>query len=87
MEITTVSVITIVTIIVTYVFGIIAKKIPCIKDEYIPLQNIVIGLASGIICGILNIEGLDVGTGMIICLSSSLGAAGIYDATKIKSNK
>ena len=72
MEITMMSIITIVTAIMTYLFGLLSKKVTWFKDEYIPLQNFVIGIVSGIICGLLNIDGMNITTAIITCLSSSM---------------
>ena len=47
MELT--QIITIVTIIVTWIFGAISKKSTWIKNNLIPVQNIVIGLIVAII--------------------------------------
>ena len=84
MEITMMSIITIVTAIITYLFGLLSKKVTWFKDEYIPLQNFVIGIVSGIICGLLNIDGMNITTAIITCLSSSMAAGGIYDMVKSK---
>lgn len=84
MEITMMSIITIVTAIMTYLFGLLSKKITWFKDEHIPLQNFVIGVISGIICGLLNIDGMNITTAIITCLSSSMAAGGIYDMIKSK---
>ena len=84
MEITMMSIITIVTAIMTYLFGLLSKKVTWFKDEYIPLQNFVIGVVSGIICGLLNIDGMNITTAIITCLSSSMAAGGIYDMVKSK---
>ena len=84
MEITMMSIRTIVTAIMTYLFGLLSKKVTWFKDEYIPLQNFVIGIVSGIICGLLNIDGMNITTAIITCLSSSMAAGGIYDMVKSK---
>ena len=49
MDITLTSVIGLVTVIVTYLFGLISKRVTWFKDDYIPLQNLTIGIISGII--------------------------------------
>lgn len=43
------DILTIVTMVVTWIFGIIAKKIPWISNNLIPLQNIAIGLIIAVI--------------------------------------
>ena len=43
------SIVTLVTIIVTYLLGILAKKSSFINNKLIPIQNILIGLIVAII--------------------------------------
>lgn len=43
------SIVTLVTIIVTYILGILAKKSSFINNKLIPIQNILIGLIVAII--------------------------------------
>ena len=43
------SIVTLVTIIVTYILGILAKKSTFINNKLIPIQNILIGLIVAII--------------------------------------
>ena len=43
------SIISLITIIVTYVLGILAKKSTFINNKLIPIQNIVIGLIVAIV--------------------------------------
>ena len=67
MEISTI--IGIVTIIVTYVLGLLSKKSQFISNKLIPLQNLIIGLISTLICYIitkdfnLSIAGIGLFTG------------------------
>lgn len=82
MEITVVSIITLVTAIVTYMFGLISKKFELVESKYIPCQNICIGIIAGFICFGLKLDGMDLATSLITCLMSALGAGGTYDLTK-----
>lgn len=47
MELT--EILTIVTILVTWVLGVVAKKSTFVKNELIPLQNILVGLIVALI--------------------------------------
>lgn len=47
MELT--EILTLVTIIVTWVLGVVAKKSTFVKNELIPLQNILVGLIVALI--------------------------------------
>ena len=41
--------------IVTYIFGVIAKKFNWIESKYIPIQNAIIGMIAGMICYMLKV--------------------------------
>lgn len=77
------SIIGLVTTIMTLIFGYISKKFGIVNKKYIPIQNICIGVFSGILC---YFAGLSDNLLVIIltCLISSLGAGGLYDATQTK---
>ena len=80
MEITYVVIIT----LVTYVLGAITKTfIAAIPDKYIPLQNVVIGLVSALICYFTKVEP-NLLQAIVLCLVSTMGAGGIADLLKIK---
>ena len=82
MEITYMVVITAITLIL----GAITKSfIDVIPSKFIPLQNLVIGIVSAIICIAFKIE-TDILQAFILCLLSTLGAGGLYDLTKTKNN-
>ena len=67
------EIIAIVTFVVTYICGIIVKKIPQISNKLIPLQNLVIGLIVALIeWGITK----DFSTAIML---SGLLAGGVYD--------
>lgn len=78
MEITIPSIISLVTFMIGYI-----SKFLGINSKYIPLQNIIIGIISGIIIYVLKLES-NIFNAIVICLISSLSAGGLYDS--IKSN-
>lgn len=79
MQITYVVIVT----LITYMFGAITKVfVDVIPDKFIPLQNVVIGIISGLVCYFLGLEP-DLLTSMVLCLISAIGAGGIADLTKI----
>ena len=79
MEITYVVIIT----IVAYILGSITKVfIDTIPNKYIPLQNVLIGLISALICYFLNIE-TNLLQAIILCLMATMSAGGIADLVKI----
>lgn len=80
MVITMEMVATICTSVITYIFGIISKKFNIMESKYIPYQNFVIGLISGILAHVLGLGELV--PCVIYCLAGSMGAGGIYDFSK-----
>lgn len=80
MEINYVVVIT----LVTYIFGSINKLfISKLPNKYIPIQNVLIGILSGLICYIGEIE-TNLFQSIIMCLISTMGAGGIADLINLK---
>ena len=67
------SIVTLVTIIVTYLLGILAKKSSFINNKLIPIQNILIGLIVAIIEWIITKD-----FKVAIALSGLL-SGGLYD--------
>ena len=67
------SIVTLVTIVVTYLLGILAKKSSFINNKLIPIQNILIGLIVAIIEWIITKD-----FKVAIALSGVL-AGGLYD--------
>lgn len=67
------EILTIVTFIVTLIGGVITKKNPKIKNNIIPIQNVVIGLIIAIIEWIIT---KDFSTAILL---SGLTAGGTYD--------
>lgn len=69
----------IVVAVVTYVLGAITKTfIDAVPNKYIPLQNVIIGILSAIVCIYLKIE-TDTAQAFVLCLISATGAGGIQD--------
>ena len=71
MELTTI--ISIITILVTFVCGLIAKKVSWFNNKLIPIQNLAIGLIAGIVyyCITKDIN--------LVIMSVGLGTGGAYD--------
>ena len=71
----------IVIALVTYVLGSITKlKIDKIPNKFIPIQNVIIGVVSAVICIVWKIEP-DPMQAVILCLLATTGAGGIADLT------
>ncbi len=74
MEVSTI--ISVTTVVVTFVLGLIAKKVKWFNNNLIPLQNLFIGcIAGGIYYGITN----DIS---LVITSIGLGTGGAYDLGK-----
>lgn len=70
--------------IIAYVFGAITKMfIDSIPNKYIPIQNVMIGLISGVICYITKIEP-NLLQAIVLCLVACMGAGGVADLINIK---
>ncbi len=80
MEITYVVVIA----IIAYIFGAITKVwIDEIPNKYIPVQNVIIGVISAVICYFTGIEP-NLLQAIVLCLVATMGAGGIADLINIK---
>lgn len=80
MEITYVVVIA----IIAYIFGAITKVwIDEIPNKYIPIQNVIIGIISAVICYFTGIEP-NLLQAIVLCLVACMGAGGIADLINIK---
>lgn len=80
MEITIPSIITFVTLIM----GMISKKFSIMNSKHIPFQNVLIGIVSGVLVFLTDLEP-NILNAIITCLIASLGAGGLYDTIKVKS--
>lgn len=67
------TIISMVTVIVTFVCGIIAKKVEWFNNKLIPLQNLAIGIIAGIIYYCIT-KDLN-----LVIMSVGLGTGGAYD--------
>lgn len=76
------SIIKIVAVVVTFIFGFISKKFELVESKYIPIQNVIIGLIAGLICYGLRLDNMDLATSIVTCIISALGAGGFYDLTR-----
>jgi len=82
MVITLETIIPVITVIISYIFGILAKKFNWYESKYIPVQNGIIGILSAVIYYIAVPE-----SNFVVVLFTALSgfaAGGIYDASKTK---
>lgn len=80
MEITYVVIIA----IIAYIFGAITKLyVEEIPNKFIPIQNIIIGAISAVICYFTGIEP-NLLQAIVLCLVATMGAGGIADLINIK---
>ena len=80
MEITYVIIIA----IIAYIFGAITKIfVDSIPNKYIPIQNVIIGGISAIICYFTGIEP-SLLQAFVLCIVATMGAGGIADLINIK---
>lgn len=75
---------TIIIALVAYIFGSITKIfIDSIPNKFIPIQNVVIGVISALICYFSKIEP-NLLNALVLCLFATMGAGGVYDLINIK---
>ena len=68
--------------IITYILGAITKTfINVIPNKFIPLQNVVIGIISGLVCYFTKVEP-NLLQALVLCFMTAMGAGGTYDLTK-----
>ncbi len=80
MEITYVVVIA----IIAYIAGSITKLfVDSIPNKFIPLQNVLIGIISGLLCYFTKIEP-NLLQSLVLCIVATMGAGGIADLINIK---
>lgn len=69
--------------IVAYICGAFTKCfVEQIPNKYIPIQNVAIGVISGLICYFCKIEA-NLLQSLVLCLLATMGAGGIADLTKL----
>lgn len=70
--------------IVTLAAGAITKAfVEAIPDKFIPLQNLLIGIISAVLCIVFDIEP-NILQAFVLCIMASLGAGGAYDLVMTK---
>ena len=69
--------------VATAIFGTLAKKFNWATQDYIPYQNIAIGIIAGILVFATGLN-TNILYALILCIFSATAAGGIYDATKTK---
>ena len=70
--------------IIAYVFGAITKLfIEEIPNKFIPLQNVIVGVISAVICYFTGIEP-NLLQAIVLCLVATMGAGGVADLINIK---
>lgn len=70
--------------IVTYIFGAVTKTfIDAIPNKYIPIQNVIIGLVSGLICYFTKVEP-NLLQAIVLCFMTTMGVGGTVDLINIK---
>ena len=68
--------------LVAYVLGAVTKMfIDVIPNKYIPIQNVLIGVVSALICYFTKIEA-SLLQAIFLCLTATMGAGGIADLIK-----
>lgn len=73
----------VIVFIITYIFGAITKCfINSIPDKYIPIQNVIIGIISGLICYFVGIEP-NLVQALVLCFMAAIGAGGTADLAKV----
>ncbi len=82
MEITIANLIPVISMVVSLVFGFLAKKFNWMESKYIPIQNMVIGLIAAVVYCL--VTGDVNWVQAIITALSGLMAGGVYDLTQTK---
>ena len=80
MDMTLETIIPVMTAVISYIFGFLAKKFKWYKKKYIPVQNAVIGILSAIIYYIATPD-----ADFLVTLFTALSgfvAGGVYDLKK-----
>lgn len=76
-----------VVLFTTLVFGTICKGLNICTKNNIPLQNLIIGILSGILCYFIGVVP-NIFEAIILCVIYSFSAGGIYDFSRaIKKRK
>lgn len=74
----------IIIMLVAYVFGAITKIfIENIPNKLIPIQNVIIGILSGVVCFFMHIDN-NLLNSILVCIMSTMSAGGIADLLETK---
>lgn len=76
------QIIIVVTPVVSFIFGTLAKKFGWLESKYIPIQNLIIGVVVAVLYYFL-IDNSDIINAVIIAFSGLI-AGGTYDLHKLK---
>lgn len=69
----------VIIMLVAYIFGAITKIfIENVPNKFIPIQNVVIGILSGVVCYFLYIDD-NLLNSIVVCIMSTMSAGGIAD--------
>lgn len=72
---------------ITYILGAITKLfVDSVPNKYIPIQNVIIGLISGLICYFTKIEP-NLLQSLVLCFAAATAAGGTADLFQTKINK
>ena len=73
---------TVIVFIITYIFGAINEAcFEQIPNRFIPLQNVIIGIISGLICYFVGVE-TNLLQSLVLCFFAAIGAGGTADLKK-----
>lgn len=68
----------IIVAIITYFFGAITKTfIDSVPNKFIPIQNVLIGIISAMVCYFTKVE-TDLLQSIVLCFMASTGANGVH---------
>lgn len=73
----------VIVFIITYIFGAINKA--CFREipnRFIPLQNVIIGIISGIVCYFTKVEP-NLLQAIVLCFMAAIGAGGTADLKNV----
>ena len=74
----------VIVMLVAYVLGAISKMfIDKLPNKFIPIQNVLIGILSGVICFFLKVND-NLLNSIVVCLMSTFSAGGMADLIEVK---
>lgn len=70
--------------IISYICGAINKTfVDEIPNKYIPIQNVFVGIVSGLLCYFMGLEE-NLLQALVLCFMSAIGAGGVADLKDIR---